>query len=903
MLKRLLCLLAIALAAAAAPARAVAAPQPVQSVEGITEYRLANGLQILLAPDESKPTTTVNVTYHVGSRHENYGETGMAHLLEHLLFKGSPATPDPKAEFARRGLNFNGTTSFDRTNYFASFAADAQNLKWYLDWQADAMVHSFIARKDLDSEMTVVRNEMESGENNPQTVLWQRGLASLFDWHNYGKPTIGARADVENVDIARLQAFYRRYYQPDNATLIVSGRFDPAQVLGWAEAAFGKLEKPARTLPALYTLDPAQDGERAYTVRRAGGVPLLLASYHAPAAASPDYAAVEAIAQILLDEPSGRLHKRLVQRGLAAGVWGWAWDLADPGAMMFGVQLAPGQDVEAARAGLLAAVESIAAEPITAEELARAKANWLNDWNRRFTNADAVGVALSDAVGQGDWRLFFLLRDRVRDLKLADVQRVATQYLLPSNRALGVYLPTEQPLRAPAPQRVVVAAMVRGYKGDPAAAQAEAFDASPANIDARTQRFDLASGMQVALLPKGSRGQAVQARLVLRYGDEKSLYGSGEAPEFSAELLDRGTPTLTREQIQDRFAALRAQVRFGAAAGATTVAITTVRDTLPEVIALVGRLLRESSYPESEVEEIKRQTLAELEVQRKEPHALVANALARHGNPYPRGDVRYARTFDEIAADVQAVRAGQLREFHRRFYGASHAQFGASGDMDAAAVKQALEAAFGDWRSPVPYTRVPTPLVQVAPGRFVIRTPDKQNATFAAVLALPISDNDRDYAAFMLANRILGQDTSSRLWTRVREKEGLSYDVRSGVAWSSREPNSPWQASAIFAPQNQPKVEAAVKEELARALKEGFTAQELDQAKGGLLALRRLSRSQDANLATALAVNLDLGRTFAVAQRIDEAIRAATLDEVNAALRKYLDPAKLVYAFGGDFKP
>ncbi len=723
----------------------------------------------------------------------------------------------------------------------------------------------------------------------------------MFDWHNYGKPTIGARADVENVDIPRLQAFYRRYYQPDNATLIVSGRFDPAQALAWIEQAFGAVPRPARTLPALYTLDPPQDGERAYTVRRSGGVPLLVAAYHAPAGPSPDYAAVEAIAQLMLDEPSGRLHRRLVQQGLAAGVWGWAWDLADPGVVMFGLQLAPGQDVDAARGALLAAVESLGSEPVTAEELARAKAHWLNAWNLRFSSADAVGVALSDAVGQGDWRLFFLLRDRVRELRLEDVQRVAAQYLLPSNRTFGAYLPTAQPQRAPAPQRVDVAAMVEGYKGDAAAAQAEAFEATPANIDARTQRFALASGLQAALLPKGSRGQAVQARLVLRYGDAASLAGSGELPEFSAALLDRGTPSMTRAQIQDRFAALRAQVRFGGDAGATVVSITTVRESLPEVIALVGRLLREASYPESEVEELKRQTLAGLEAQRKEPRALVANALARHGNPYPRGDVRHARSFDEIADDVRAVGAEKLRRFHARYYGAGHAQFGASGDMDAEAVKAALQAAFGDWTSPAPYVRVPTPLVPVEPARLVIRTPDKPSATFASVLALPLSDSHPDYAAFMLANRILGQDTGSRLWTRLREQEGLSYDVSSGVAWSSREANSPWQASAIFAPQNRPKVEAAVEQELARALKDGFTAQELDQARRGLLAVRRLSRSQDGNLAAALAANLDLDRTFAVSQQVDEAIAAATLDEVNAALRRYLDPRRLVTAYGGDF--
>ncbi len=213
--------------------------EEVTRVEGITEYRLKNGLQLLLVPDDSKPSTTVNVTYRVGSRLESYGETGMAHLLEHLLFKGTPTTRNVWAEFTKRGLRANGSTWYDRTNYFATFAANDDNLRWYLGWQADAMINSFIARADLDTEMTVVRNEMEAGENSPTRVLLQQTMAAMYQWHNYGKATIGARADVENVDIPRLQAFYRNYYQPDNATLIVSGRFDSARVLEIVAQSFG----------------------------------------------------------------------------------------------------------------------------------------------------------------------------------------------------------------------------------------------------------------------------------------------------------------------------------------------------------------------------------------------------------------------------------------------------------------------------------------------------------------------------------------------------------------------------------------------------------------------------------------------------------------------------------------
>ena len=202
-------------------------PVKVTSVEGITEYRLANGLRVLLAPDASKPTTTVNVTYLVGSRHENYGETGMAHLLEHMVFKGTKTRGNLMQELGKRGMQFNGTTFFDRTNYFETFPASDDNLKWALEMEADRMVNSLVARKDLETEFSVVRNELERGENNPPQVLWKQMSAVTFDWHNYGKTTIGARADVENVRIENLQAFYRKYYQPDNAVLLVAGKFDP----------------------------------------------------------------------------------------------------------------------------------------------------------------------------------------------------------------------------------------------------------------------------------------------------------------------------------------------------------------------------------------------------------------------------------------------------------------------------------------------------------------------------------------------------------------------------------------------------------------------------------------------------------------------------------------------------
>ena len=873
----------------------------VQSVEGINEYRLANGLQVLLIPDDSKPTTTVNLTYHVGSRHENYGETGMAHLLEHLLFKGSPKHPKVWAEFTRRGLAANGSTWFDRTNYTASFSANDDNLRWYLGWQADSMTHSYIARRDLDTEMTVVRNEMEMGENSPDRILFSKTLATMYQWHNYGKDTIGARADVENVDIPRLQEFYRKYYQPDNATLIVSGKFPRDKILPWIAQTFGVIKKPTRVLPKLYTLDAVQDGERTVTLRRSGGVPVLYSAYHVPPGSHPDYASVEMLGLIMGEAPAGRLHKRLTEKGLAATTFAFSAGLADPGFALFGAQLGPAQEVDAARRELLATLESVASEPITAEELERAKTKWLKGWELAFTNPETVGISLSESVAQGDWRLFFLTRDRVRDVTLEQVQRVAVQRLLESNRTLGVYVPTDKPQRAPEPARVDVAAEMKTFKPQSAAAAVEAFEATPANIEQRTQRFEV-GGVRVALLPKGTRGAAVQATLTLRFGNEKTLFGQGEVAEAVAALLDKGSQTMTRQQVQDRLDALHTEMSIGGGAGMVSVNLSSRRENLADAIALVGDLLRHPSLPAEALEEVRRQSLSAIEQQRKEPRAVVSNALARLGNPYPRGDLRYARTFDEIVQDVSGVTLEQVREHHRRFYGASTGEFAAVGDIDVPALKKALQAALADWKSGEPFTRVPDPLVVVPPERLMLSTPDKQNATMRVELPLPLSDKDADYAALTMANYLLGSGGSSRLWKRIREVEGLSYDVRSSIGWSNFEANSQWTASAIFAPQNQPKVEAAFREELARALKDGFTAQELAEGQRGLLSFRRLSRAQDATVAGALAGNLYIGRTFARAAEVDAQLQALTLEQVNAALRRHLKPENFVYGFAGDFK-
>lgn len=878
----------------------------VTSVEGITEYRLdANGLRILLAPDESKPTTTVNMTYLVGSRHENYGETGMAHLLEHMLFKGSPAMPNALGEFSKRGLQANGTTSVDRTNYYASFAANPETLAWYLNWQADAMINASIKREDLDTEMTVVRNEMESGENNPFRILWQKMLSIAYEWHNYGKTPIGARSDVENVDIAQLRAFYKTYYQPDNAVLIVTGKFDPSVVLNDVVKSFGKIPRPTRTLPPEYTVDPVQDGERSVTLRRVGGAPLVAAMYHVPSAAHKDFAAIDLASMILGDTPSGRLYKAMVPGKQAASVFGFTMDRTAPGTVMFGASLQPGMDQSASLKTLTETLESIAKHPFTQEELDRVRNQWLKSWDQMFSDAQKVSSGLSEAVAVGDWRLWFLSRDRIRAVTLAQVQQAAEQYLTQSNRTEGQYIPTEKPVRAPVFSKPDLSAELKDYVGDAQLKQAEAFDPDPNNIDQRTQRktVKLSNGsLSLALLPKESRGERVHTVIQLKFGNVESLKGQRIASIATPDLLLSGTAQRTRQQIKDRIDALGGQVSVSGSGTTVNISLSTTRPNIDPLVRFILDVVREANFPQSEVDEYKGKLLTSIKSSMTEPTAIASRMLARHDNPWPRDDIRYQPSFDESIEAVNTLKREMLVDFHKKFYGVAHVTAAAVGSFDPTALESTLTQSLNSWAAGAAYSRIPNPYRAIKPVQMQALTPDKANAFYTAAMPLKMQDTDPDYAALSLANFLLGTSETSRLWLRVREKEGLSYNVRTRLNVSSFEPSGSWGVYAIFSPENRSKVEAAIREEFERVIRDGFSQAEVQDGIKALLNYRKLARAQDSGLTGAWVNYLDTGRTFAWAAELDRKMANLTADQVNAVIRKYLKPAEFSSVAAGDFE-
>ncbi|GLH72964.1 peptidase M16 [Geothrix limicola] len=884
------------------------APVQVASVEGITEYRLANGMRVLLYPDASKPTATTNITYMVGSRMEHYGETGMAHLLEHMLFKGTKDRPDIWKILNELGGDANGTTWMDRTNYYVSFPASEENLKKALDMEADRMLNSTFTAETLwgkdgkSGEMTVVRNEFESGENNPFRTTILRVQSVAFDWHNYGKTTIGARSDIEHVNVDHLRAFYQKYYQPDNAILVVAGKFDEPRTLAYINATFGKLAKPARTLEPTYTVEPTQDGERFVTIRRVGGVPLLVAGYHTAPGAHPDRTATDMAASILTDAPSGRLYKALVETKLAAQVFPVSFSTFEPGIQMFGAVLPKDGDAEKAKEALLREIEGLKDKPLTQAELDRARTQAQKGIDQALSDTKNMAISLSEAMAVGDWRTWFLDRDRMLSLTLEQVQTAATAYFKPSNRTLAQYVPTEKPDRTTAPAVPDIAAEVKDYKGKQVIAQGEAFDASPANVDQRTLRFTAPNGLKGALLPKKTKGGMASIQLTLHFGDEASLQNKAALPGLAGAMLMRGTLKHSRQEIADAFDKMKAEVMISGGATSANASITVPREHLAEALKLAAEVLREPAFPASELDTLLKQQATGIEAQRQEPQARAMELTREIFDAFPAGHPMAYRSLGTQLEDLKAAKVEGLKAFHTAFYGADHATFAASGDFDPKEVQSLVTELFGSWKAATPYTRIPARLKEV-PGQVkVLETPDKQMAIFLASERWAMKDTDADYPAFLMANMVLGgAPLKNRIAERLRQKEGFSYGAGAFVNVSSQDPFTVWQAYAIYAPQNAAKLEAAFHEEVQKALKDGFTQEELDFARKTWLQGEETQRQDDKEIAGWLSGSLYLDRPILFQADLEAKVKALKLDEINAALKKYLDPSRLVIVKAGDF--
>lgn len=881
------------------------APQLVTSIEGIKEYSLKNGLQILLIPDPSQSNMVVNMVFHVGSKDEGYGEKGMAHLLEHMMFKSTKNMGDIKKQLSDKGGMANGTTWYDRTNYFEIFPSNDENLEWSLKMEADRMLNATILQSDLDKEFSVVRNEFEIGENDPAGVLQEKVFSAAFMWHNYGNSTIGSKEDIERVKVPSLRKFYEKYYQPDNATLIIAGKFDENNALKYISQYFGGLPRPTRMLDAAYTVEPSQDGERVVEVRRNGENKIIAAAYHNAAFADKDYAALDALSEVLTSNPSGYLYKSLVEPHIVSSLYSYSNTLKDPGLIYFSFDVAKDKNLDETLKIVKTELDKISTIAYTEEDLKRAKSKLLKQIENIKNNTVNYAISLTEIIGAGSYKLAFLYRDNVENLTLADLKRVAEKYFRENNRTIGIFRPSSNEVRVTPTeyQAEQIANLVKDYKGKAPEKEPAPFETSIANIKNHLQEGILSNGMKYGHISKELKGDKIIGTFCLKVGNEKDLSGKSAIQELTTSLMKAGTKTRTKEQIQDQLDVMKSNLYFYGGGQDLYIQFSTYKQYFTQLMEILRDILANSTFPENELQKTIIEYNTYLEGQLKDPQAIAQVELSRQTSPYPKTSIYYTPTLQEQIDNIKKVTREQVAEFYKQILGASSGAGTIIGNLDDKTIAEQLESTFAKFNAVSKYVLVPPTFFDTRKSVQNILTPDKENAVALGSVSLRMKQDNPDYPALTMANEILGSGgfLTARLPMRLREKEGISYGVGSYLNIPITNDVASWNYYAFLNPTKRNAVENAVNEEITKALSGGFTQEELDFNKKSYLNVRTTSLGMDNTLIQLENNKLLYGLPLEWFDELNTKMQNLKLDEVNTALQKYIQADRITSVFAGDF--
>lgn len=883
-------------------------PSLLTEIEGVSEYRLPNGCRVLIYPDPSAQVLTVNMTILVGSRHEGYGETGMAHLLEHMLFKGTPKHPNIKEELKQRGASdMNGTTWYDRTNFYETLPATSENLDWALSMEADRLVNCYIRGQDLFSEMTVVRSEFEMNENSPQQMLMQRMNANAFEWHNYGKTVIGSQADIERVPVNSLRRFYQKYYRPDNVVLVVTGKVDATETLALAAKYFGSMETPKAPLEPTYTQEPNQDGERTVFLRRTGGTPVVGVVYHIPSASHADYPAVKVLSQMLGMEPNGILYREMVKTKQASQVTAMAMECHDPGMLL--AMVTPNDEsteepkVMQLASQLSALLETSFDQYLTDDLLAQAKADLDKTYEQSMLDSKSLAMTLSDWSAFGDWRLFFVNRDRVEQVSIDDLKRVTNEYLRASNRTTGIYLPTDQPKRSMIPATPDVEKIVKDYKSNKTVVSIDqAFEPKPLEIQKRIVEGKFDSGVKYSLLPKATRGNVFHMQLTLNYGTPND-FNTRDAINASSMLgpcMMLGTEKYSREQLDQLQTKYKTQMQITTEPGQFNLTLEGREEFFAETLDLIHELLRKPKFPESEFAQFKSSQLSEMSQIKNNPEMVAQIALGRALHPVDKSDLQYVPTFAEMFSELRKTQVDAVKNMYGLLSGCS-GQLTMVGKFDQGTALKKINDLLADWNPDATFVQLEDKVFPIKTETIELKVRDQASALHLLGSSLKANIKDDDFAALTIAADILGGESlDSRLAREVRDVKGLSYQI--GCQFQAGELDSAGQFTIFAAmnPKNKSALVSAIDEVFSALMKEGFTKEELQSSITTYEKRIEAFLSEDAGLCNVVHLYGRRGMSLLfLAERVDR-VRNLSLEEVNAAAQKLLS-LEAIRVLVGDF--
>ena len=877
--------------------------------ENVRKTTLENGLTIITKEAHTAPVVSVQMWYKVGTRNEKQGVNGIAHQLEHMMFKGTKNRPVQFGRlFSALGSDSNAFTSHDQTVYYST--AERNKLKALLTLEADRMQNAVIDTKQLESEKQVVISELKGYENSPEYRLNRALMSAAFPNHPYGLPVGGTDKDVEQFTVEQVKQYYKNFYSPDNAILVIVGDFETAKTIKAVKEIFGKIPRNKNTkylerIPVNQTFSPSVSdnvtkNSKPIVLKQPGAAPLLQAIYPLPSAKHEDVAALDIMDYILAEGKNSRLYQALLDSGKASDVEASVVSLQDAGWYELLVTANSGQNLSRIESVIDKEITKLADKEVSLEELNRAKSQL--QASVILSNRDITSLAMqlgNDEATTGDYTYTDRYLAAIQKVTVQDVQRVAQKYFKPQKRTLGFFKPTELKVQEKVPSEEVKLEnneqFSRGARANEDVTEYLPQVNSTIASKNRTlpEKFILPNGLEILLLPDKST-PTVTLGGYIKAGAEFDSENIAGLASLVAENLMNGTQDKDVLNIARILEDCGASLDFNTYREGVYIEGNSLSDDLSVLIETLGDTIKNPTFPTKQLQLTRQQAITALKQDLDDPSEVAERTFLQA--IFPKTHPSHSFSSKE---SLQQITHRDVVNFHQKHYRPDTTVLALVGNFEPAEVKKLIQREFGNWRVSGEKPKVKYPPVNLP--KSVVRVnplvPGKAQAiTFMGNKAINRQDS-RYYAAIVL-NNILGGDTlSSRLGSQVRDNLGLTYGIYSNFLAGKN--SGTFLIEMQTSPEDTTKAIASTQQLLKELHEKGVTDAEVEIAKRNLAGNYNVSLASPDELTYRMIKNHVLGLGTEEIRNYTEKIQAVTTAKVNQAARELLHPDKIIVVTAG----
>jgi zinc protease len=766
----------------------------------------------------------------------------------------------------------NATTWLDRTNYFA--VLPSEHLETLVEIEADRMRNAYIKEEDRQSEMTVVRNEFERGQNSPSGVLDENIWATAYQAHPYHHSTIGWKEDIENVSIERLKEFYDTFYWPNNATAIAIGDFTEADALSMIKKHFGKIRKSTKPIPEVYTAEPKQEGIRTITLKRAGQQGIVGVAHKTPSATDPDAAAFMVLSSILSSGKNSRFYKNITDKGLTTSVYIWDSLFRDPGLFTVYANLSPDVDHKTVEEAIINEYEKIKKDGVSEEEVKKAQSQLIASMKFSQDGSYAVASGLNEAIASGDWTLYTTYGDKIGAVTKEDIKKIVNKYFLEDLSTIGYFVP--------------LGSGGQGQKPATSAKELEKmkqkhFSTEEELLSSKIIDTEPVKGIRLLTLKRGTG--VVTMRGSMLGGDVYSTKNNRTA-DMVAAMLDQGTINMSKFEISEKLESAGARLSFFNGQARVGFSGKFLSDDTNMVIGLLADQLKNPLFSKDELEKSKKRQIAGYKRSKESTRGNAMNDMlqAFYGSDHQNSPTNPDRAIEQI----KKLTSEDLKGYHSKNYGLGSMVLVVVGDVDHVKMENLIKQSFDDWKqSPLKNKEEQKTGNKVANKAYVTME-DKTSTDFVVGTALGIDRYHPDYLPLYLATHTLGGNFSARLMQTVRVKEGLTYGINSALSGFGNSNDGYWMVGGTFSPKLLSKGESSTLREIKKWAEGGITQKELDVTKSTLIGGFQVGFDTTGGLAGGILNAAVVHNDLTYLDSYPNMLKSITLDQVNSAISKYI---------------